>query len=208
MYNPSHFKTDDPASLHDLIQAHPLGCLVTHSDSGLDANHLPFELLQDEDGVLRLIAHVARANPVWQQIRDDSSVLVIFRAEQAYISPNWYPSKHENHEQVPTWNYRVVHAHGRIGVRDDEKFVRGVVGRLTRRHEASNNAEAPWKMSDAPPDYLQRMLGAIVGLEITVDRLEAKFKLSQNKQQRDRLGAVQALEQLGQLDLALSMRLP
>ncbi|KGG84006.1 MULTISPECIES: FMN-binding negative transcriptional regulator [Comamonas] len=208
MYNPSHFKTDDPASLHDLIQAHPLGCLVTHSDSGLDANHLPFELLQDEDGVLRLIAHVARANPVWQQIRDDSSVLVIFRAEQAYISPNWYPSKHENHEQVPTWNYRVVHAHGRIGVRDDEKFVRGVVGRLTRRHEARNNAQAPWKMSDAPPDYLQRMLGAIVGLEITVDRLEAKFKLSQNKQQRDRLGAVQALEQLGQLDLALSMRLP
>lgn len=208
MYNPCHFKVDDPTALHALIQAHPLGCLVTHSDSGLDANHLPFELLQDEDGVLRLIAHVARANPVWQQIRDDSSVLVIFRAEQAYISPNWYPSKHENHEQVPTWNYRVVHAHGRIGVRDDEKFVRGVVGRLTRRHEARNNAQAPWKMSDAPPDYLQRMLGAIVGLEITVDRLEAKFKLSQNKQQRDRLGAVQALEQLGQLDLALSMRLP
>ena len=208
MYNPSHFKIDDPASLHALIQAHPLGCLVTQSDAGLDANHLPFELLQDEDGVLRLTAHVARANPVWQQIRDDSPVLVIFRAEQAYISPNWYPSKHETHEQVPTWNYRVVHAHGRIGVRDDEKFVRGVVGRLTRRHEASNNAEAPWKMSDAPPDYLQRMLGAIVGLEITVDRLEAKFKLSQNKQQRDRLGAVQALEQLGQLDLAQSMRQP
>ena len=158
--------------------------------------------------MLRLIAHVARANPVWQQIRDDSPVLVIFRAEQAYISPSWYPSKHETHEQVPTWNYRVVHAHGRISVRDDEKFVRGVVGRLTRRHEASNNAEAPWKMSDAPPDYLQRMLGAIVGLEITVDRLEAKFKLSQNKQQRDRLGAVQALEQRGQLDLARSMRQP
>ncbi|UUC92212.1 FMN-binding negative transcriptional regulator [Comamonas sp. C11] len=208
MYNPSHFKIDDLAPLHDLIQAHPLGCLVTQSDVGLDANHLPFELLQDEDGVLRLIAHVARANPVWQQVRDDSSVLVIFRAEQAYISPSWYPSKHENHEQVPTWNYRVVHAHGRIRVRDDEKFVRGVVSRLTRRHEARNNAEAPWKMSDAPPDYLQRMLGAIVGLEITVDHLEAKFKLSQNKLQRDRLGAVQALEQLGQLDLARNMRLP
>lgn len=208
MYNPSHFKVDDPTTVHALIQAHPLGCLVTQSDAGLDANHLPFELLQDEDGLLRLIAHVARASPVWQQIREDSSVLVIFRAEQAYISPSWYPSKHENHEQVPTWNYRVVHAHGRISVRDDEKFVRGVVGRLTRRHEASNNAQAPWKMSDAPPDYLQRMLGAIVGLEITVDRLEAKFKLSQNKQQRDRLGAVQALEQLGQLDLARSMRQP
>lgn len=208
MYNPSHFKVDDPATLHALIQAHPLGCLVTQSDAGLDANHLPFELLQGEDGLLRLIAHVARANPVWQQIREDSSVLVIFRAEQAYISPNWYPSKHENHEQVPTWNYRVVHAFGRISVRDDEKFVRGVVGRLTRRHEANNNAQAPWKMSDAPPDYLQRMLGAIVGLEITVDRLEAKFKLSQDEQQRDRLGAVQALEQLGQRDLARSMRQP
>ncbi|MFN3733755.1 FMN-binding negative transcriptional regulator [Comamonas testosteroni] len=208
MYNPSHFKVDDPATLHALIQAHPLGCLVTQSDAGLDANHLPFELLQGEDGLLRLIAHVARANPVWQQIREDSSVLVIFRAEQAYISPNWYPSKHENHEQVPTWNYRVVHALGRISVRDDEKFVRGVVGRLTRRHEANNNAQAPWKMSDAPPDYLQRMLGAIVGLEITVDRLEAKFKLSQDEQQRDRLGAVQALEQLGQRDLARSMRQP
>lgn len=208
MYNPSHFKVDDPTALHALIQAHPLGCLVTQSDLGLDANHLPFELLQDEDGILRLVAHVARANPVWQQIKDGSSVLVIFRAEQAYISPDWYPSKHETHEQVPTWNYRVVHAHGRIGVRDDEKFVRGVVGRLTRRHEMQNNAQAPWKMSDAPPDYLQRMLDAIVGLEIVVDRLEGKFKLSQNKKERDRLGATQALDRLGHSDLALHMQQP
>lgn len=208
MYNPSHFQVDDPAALHALIQAHPLGCLVTQSEAGLDANHLPFELLQEEGGPLRLIAHVARANPVWQQVRDGAPVLVIFRAEQAYISPSWYPSKHEAHEQVPTWNYRVVHAHGRIGVRDDEKFVRGVVGRLTRRHEAQSNARAPWKMSDAPPDYLQRMLGAIVGLEIAVERLEGKFKLSQNKQERDRLGAAQALDELGHPDLARRMRQP
>lgn len=208
MYNPSHFQVDDAAALHALIQAHPLGCLVTQSDLGLDANHLPFELLQDEDGPLRLVAHVARANPMWQQIQYGSSVLVIFRAEQAYISPDWYPSKHETHEQVPTWNYRVVHAHGSIGVRDDEKFVRGVVGRLTRRHEMQNNAQAPWKMSDAPPDYLQRMLGAIVGLEIVVDRLEGKFKLSQNKQERDRLGAARALDRLGHSDLALHMHQP
>ena len=208
MYNPSHFQVDDPAALHALIQAHPLGCLVTRSDAGLDANHLPFELLQEEGGPLRLIAHVARANPVWQQVRDSDPVLVIFRAEQAYVSPNWYPSKHETHEQVPTWNYRVVHAHGRVGVRDDEKFVRGVVGRLTRRHEAQNNAQTPWKMNDAPPDYLQRMLGAIVGLEIAVERLEGKFKLSQNKQERDRLGAAQALDELGHPDLARRMRQP
>jgi transcriptional regulator len=208
MYNPSHFQVDNPAVLHALIQAHPLGCLVTQSSTGLDANHLPFELLQEDDRPLRLIAHVARANPVWQQVRDGDPVLVIFRAEQAYVSPGWYPSKHEAHEQVPTWNYRVVHAHGRIGVRDDEKFVRGVVGRLTRRHEAQNNAQAPWKMNDAPPDYLQRMLGAIVGLEIGVERLEGKFKLSQNKQERDRLGAAQALDELGHRGLARHMRRP
>ncbi|GGH62895.1 hypothetical protein GCM10010975_28120 [Comamonas phosphati] len=208
MYNPSHFQIDDPATLQALIQAHPLGCLVTQSGAGLDANHLPFELLQDEGGPLRLIAHVARSNPVWQQVRDGGQVLVSFRAEQAYVSPSWYPSKHETHEQVPTWNYRVVHAHGRIGVRDDEKFVRAVVGRLTRRHEALNNAQAPWKMSDAPPDYLQRMLGAIVGLEIDVERLEGKFKLSQNKQERDRLGAAQALDELGHAAIARSMRQP
>lgn len=208
MYNPSPFQVDDPTALHALIQAHPLGCLVTQTDAGLDANHLPFELLQEESAPPRLIAHVARANPVWQQVRDGGPVLVIFRAEHAYISPDWYPSKHETHEQVPTWNYRVVHAHGRIKVRDDEKFVRGVVGRLTRRHEALNNAQAPWKMSDAPPVYLQRMLGAIVGLEIAVERLEGKFKLGQNKHERDRLGAAQALDERGHADLARRMRQP
>ena len=208
MYLPPHFAATDPASLHRLMRAHPLGALVTCGEQGLDANHLPFEFDADEGehGILR--AHVARNNPLWQEVKEGQEVLVIFRAAEGYISPNWYPSKHESHEQVPTWNYRVVHALGRISVRDDEKFVRGVVGRLTRRHEANNNAQAPWKMSDAPPDYLQRMLGAIVGLEITVDRLEAKFKLSQDEQQRDRLGAVQALEQLGQRDLARSMRQP
>ena len=208
MYIPPHFSETRPEELARLIAQHPLGALVTQRPHGLDAEHLPFVFDARAGACGRLTAHVARANPLWQECAPDTPALVIFRAAEGYVSPGWYPSKHENHEQVPTWNYRVVHAQGRISVRDDEKFVRGVVGRLTRRHEASNNTQAPWKMSDAPPDYLQRMLGAIVGLEITVDRLEAKFKLSQNKQQRDRLGAVQALEQLGQLDLARSMRQP
>jgi len=208
MYNPSDFNVSDHAALHALIQGHPLGCLVTRGESGLDANHLPFELLQDEDGTLRLIAHVARANPLWRQIRHGDPALVIFRAEQAYLSPNWYPSKHETQEQVPTWNYRVVHAHGQIRARDDEAFVRDAVDRLTRRHEARNNPRSPWTTSDAPTPYLQRMLAAIVGIEIVVERLEGKFKLSQNKSERDRQGAIQALRAMGHGDLAGWMERP
>jgi transcriptional regulator len=115
----------------------------------------------------------------------------VFRAEDAYISPNWYPSKHEFHKQVPTWNYRVVHAHGRITIHDDERYVRGLVARLTRHHEASQ--PAPWKMGDAPQDYIDTMLKAIVGIDIDITCLVGKFKMSQNREARDRLGAAEAL---------------
>jgi transcriptional regulator len=211
MYNPSHFNITDSAVLQDLIRQHPLGCLVAQTADGLDANHLPFELLQDEDGQLRLLAHVARANPLWQQLSSGDAVLVIFKAQDGYISPNWYPSKHETHEQVPTWNYQVVHAHGTIQIQDDEKFVRGVVGRLTRTHEGRasdlpGNTFAPWKMSDAAAPYLQKMLGAIVGLEISVQRLEGKFKLSQNKQPADRVALQETLGALGQEPMANAIK--
>ena len=211
MYNPSHFHITDSAILQDLIRQHPLGCLVAQTADGLDANHLPFELLQDEDGQLRLLAHVARANPLWQQLGNGAAVLVIFKAQDGYISPNWYPSKHETHEQVPTWNYQVVHAHGTIQIRDDEKFVRGVVGRLTRTHESRasdlpGNTFAPWKMSDAAAPYLQKMLGAIVGLEISVQRLEGKFKLSQSKLAADRMALAETLSQLDQKDMAQAIQ--
>ena len=211
MYNPSHFHITDSAVLQDLIRQHPLGCLVAQTADGLDANHLPFELLQDEDGQLRLLAHVARANPLWQQLSSGNAVLVIFKAQDGYISPNWYPSKHETHEQVPTWNYQVVHAHGTIQIRDDEKFVRGVVGRLTRTHEGRasdlpGNTFTPWKMSDAAAPYLQKMLGAIVGLEISVQRLEGKFKLSQNKQPADRAALLETLGALGQEQMANAIK--
>lgn len=140
-------------------------------------------------------AHVARANTVWQDIADGDEVLVVFRAGDAYISPNWYPSKHEFHKQVPTWNYIVVHAYGRISVHDDERYVRGVVARLTRTHEASQ--PAPWKMSDAPKDYIDRMLASIVGLRIDITRLIGKSKLGQNKESRDIRGAAVALQARG-----------
>jgi transcriptional regulator len=203
MYNPAHFAIEQAASLHRILQQHPLGVLVTHTAHGLDANHLPFEFDPTRGTHGTLTAHVARANPVWQQCAEGADVMVVFRAVEGYISPNWYPSKHETHRQVPTWNYEVVHAHGRLVVRDDERFVRGLVARLTRTHEA--NEARPWKMGDAPPDYLDAMLHAIVGLEITVTRLEGKAKLSQNKEARDRQGAVAALLDRGNAPLAQAM---
>lgn len=211
MYAPAHFLEDRPEVLHDLIRQHPLGALVTLGPQGLDANHLPFELdvsapqaageggTHGAHGVLR--AHVARANPLWQQVSDGDAVLVVFRAEASYISPGWYPSKAETHRMVPTWNYRVVHAHGRIRVRDDERFVRGLVARLTRTHEADQ--APPWKMGDAPADYINTMLQSIVGLEVELTRLEGKFKLSQNREPRDRLAAADTLIGLGAEHAAL-----
>lgn len=211
MYIPAHFQVEDPAALHALIRQHPLGMLVTHTDEGLDANHIPFELLESADGHVRLLAHVARANPVWQQISEGQAALVVFRAEEAYISPNWFPSKHEAHKQVPTWNYRVVHVHGSVHVHQDEKFLRGVLARLTRTHEQHTQTRAPqahpaWKMTDAEPAYLQQMLGAIVGIEICVSRMEGKFKLSQNRSAQDQQGAAEGLAQVGEHAMAALMQ--
>ena len=200
MYIPDHFKPGSDEELHALIAAHPLGALVTKGPNGLDANHIPFELEAGQGPSGTLHAHVARANPVWQEVTDGDEVLVIFRAEQAYISPNWYPTKHETHKSVPTWNYSVVHAHGRISVRDDERYVRTVVARLTHRHEASQ--PQPWKMSDAPKDYIADMVGKIVGIEVEITRLVGKFKLSQNREARDIAGVVEKLEAQGNGPLA------
>ncbi len=192
MYVPDHFNESDIEVLHASIAQHPFGMLITHGRSGLDANHLPFELAAREGELGVLHAHVARANPVWQDVANGDEVLAVFRAGDAYISPTWYPSKHEAHKQVPTWNYIVVHAYGRVTVRDDERFVRGVVGRLTRTHEASQ--PQPWKMADAPKDYIDTLLKSIVGLEIEITRLVGKSKLSQNKEARDIRGAGEALK--------------
>jgi len=218
MYMPAHFEENRPEVLHRLIVEQPFGALITHGPNGFDANHLPFEFdaklvpgggeaklppgggdakpastgsdpATQTHGILR--AHVARANPVWQEVAANPEALVIFQGPTAYISPTWYPSKHETHRQVPTYNYMVVHAHGRIVVRDDEAFVRGLVARLTRKMEAGE--AVPWKMGDAPADYIAQMLGAIVGLEIEVTRLVGKWKLGQNKEAADRRGAAEAL---------------
>jgi transcriptional regulator len=191
MYLPTPFEETRPEALGRLIADHPLGALVTLGPDGLDANHLPFEFDEAAGAHGTLRAHVARANPVCRDAAVQPEALVIFQGPSAYVSPNWYPSKHETHRQVPTYNYMVVHAHGRIAVRDDEAFVRGLVARLTRRMEAGQ--PVPWKMGDAPPDFIAQMLANIVGIEIEVTRLVGKWKLGQNKEARDRRGAAEAL---------------
>ena len=206
MYVPAHFVETRPEELARIIREHPLGVLVTHDAEGLDAKHLPFEFDPGAGTHGMLTAHVARANPVWQRCALGSPVMVVFRGAEGYVSPNWYPSKHEAHRQVPTWNNEVVHAHGLLTGRDDERFVRGMVGRLTRRHESGE--PRPWKMSDSAPEFIDGMLRNIVGIEVAITSLVCKRKLSQNKEERDRLGAADALLATGNTELAQSMRAP
>lgn len=198
MYCPDHFRESRTDELYRLIREHPLGSLVRQGPQGLDADHLPFELNPDDGERGTLIAHVARANPLWQQAKDGDEALVIFRGANAYISPNWYPSKHELHRQVPTWNYQAVHVHGKLAIRDDERFVRGVVARLTRANEARTGSARPWRMTDSPKEYIDRMLKAIVGIEIVITRIEGKWKLSQNREERDRINAAEELRRRGE----------
>ena len=208
MYLPEHFEERRPQAIRQLLRDHPLGCLVAAGADGLDADHLPFEVEGNGDAIATLKAHVARANPLWQNLREGAPVMVVFQGPQAYVSPNWYPSKHESHRQVPTWNYQVVHVHGTIRFHQDEAFLRGLLARLTRRHETAAGEPKPWRMGDSEPDFIAGKLKDIVGVDITVSRVVAKSKLSQNKESRDRAGAAAALE--GRDDnataLALAMR--
>lgn len=194
MYVPAHFSETNPEVLKDFIKTYPFGMLVTNGKSGLDANHIPFEVMEGgEQG--KLTAHVARANPVWQDVQNGDEVLVVFKAADSYISPTWYPSKQDHHKQVPTWNYMVTHVRGRITIHDDERYVRGVVAHLTRTHEAS--MPKPWKMSDGPTDYIDGLLKAIVGIEIEITSLVGKIKLSQNKDVRDLRNVGEVLAERG-----------
>lgn len=204
MYIPAHFAQTRIEELHRVMRDHPLGMLVNYGADGLDADHIPMEFDAQSGPQGTLLGHVARANTIWQRCPTGSSVMVAFRGAEAYISPNWYPSKHEAHRQVPTWNYEVVHAHGNITIHDDERFVRRVVALLTRRHEATE--PKPWKIGDSEPEFIDQMLQKIVGFEITITSLVGKVKFSQNREPRDRLGAADALDALGNDAIAQGMR--
>jgi transcriptional regulator len=179
MYAPSHFEETRLDALHALIQAHPLGTLVTHSAAGLEADHIPFEIaaptVDAPFGTLR--AHVARANPLWRQA--GAEVLVAFQGPSAYVSPSLYLEKPVSGKVVPTYNYAVVHAHGVLRAVEDPAWILALLERLTARHESVR--AAPWSVRDAPPAYIEAMLKAIVGIEIPLARLQGKWKMSQNR---------------------------
>lgn len=195
MYIPSQFAETRIDVLHGLIAAHPLGTLVTLTPDGLDANHTPFEIDPHPapNGTLR--GHFARANPVWRDARRDHEALVIFQGPDRYISPSWYETRRESGQVVPTWNYAVVHAHGPLRVIEDKTWLRVFVGHLTDRYEAGRGE--PWKVEDAPADFIDKLLDAIVGVEIPITRLAGKWKVSQNRPAADRDGVVNGLNAEG-----------
>jgi transcriptional regulator len=192
MYLPKHFEERDPERLRSLIQRHPLGALVTATESGLDANHIPFLFADTASGAQQLHGHIARANPLWREVVRDATALVIFQGPESFISPSWYPSKRENASVVPTWNYAVVHVHGVLRCVDDPAWVRSHVEALTREHEGKR--DAPWAVTDAPADFIEKMVTAVVGIEISITRLVGKWKVGQNRSISDRIGVVEALQ--------------
>ena len=192
MYLPKHFEERDPERLRSFIERYPLGSLVTATESGLDANHIPFLFADTGSAAGTLHGHIARANPLWREVVGDATALVIFRGPDSFISPSWYPSKRENARVVPTWNYAVVHVHGVLRFVDDPAWVRSHVEALTREHEGKR--DAPWAVTDAPADFIEKMVAAVVGIEISITQLVGKWKVSQNRSISDRVGVVEALE--------------
>jgi transcriptional regulator len=201
MYTPRHFQETRPEVMHAFIRQQPLGALVVPTREGLTVDHVPFFLEESaERGILR--AHVARANPVWRADVTGEAV-VIFQGPDRYITPSWYASKLENGKAVPTWNYVVVHAHGPLRFIDDAAWLRAHVQELVQVHEGSR--PEPWKISDAPIEYVERMLAQIVGLELPIARLEGKWKLGQNRSDADRASVVEGLRADGAADLLALM---
>lgn len=198
MYCPAHFEETRIEVLHALMRTRPLATLVTLGPEGLDTNHVPLflDIAAGTHGTLR--GHVARANPLWRAIGAGCDALAIFHGPQGYVTPNWYPAKTETGKAVPTWNYAVVHAHGRLRAIDDAAWLRAQIEALTNQEEAA--FAAPWQVADAPPDYIEKMIGAVVGIEIEIARLNGKWKTSQNQPPRNRAGVVAGLCARGATD--------
>jgi transcriptional regulator len=186
MYLPRHFEQTDPAAVHALMREHPLALLVVPGQPEFSADLVPLELAADGS---HLRGHVARANPLWRQA--GQPVLAVFQGPQAYVSPSWYPSKARHGKVVPTWNYTMVQARGVLQAVDDAPWLRELVGRLTDHHEGQRGL--PWRVDDAPTDYVAQMLGAIVGIEIGITALAGKWKVSQNRDAADRDGVIRGM---------------
>jgi transcriptional regulator len=203
MYIPKHFEEPRKEVLHNLIRTRPLATLITVSSHGLEANHVPLHLAEDGSPLGTLRGHVARANPIWTDNANNMEALAIFHGPNAYISPSWYPSKKETGKVVPTWNYVAVHAYGVLRAIDDASWLRSQLESFTAQQEAA--FDHPWHVSDAPREYTETMIAAIVGIELEITRLQGKWKMSQNQSPLNRKGASQGLRQRGSredLDIA------
>ncbi|HVO50635.1 MAG TPA: FMN-binding negative transcriptional regulator [Thermoanaerobaculia bacterium] len=195
MYIPEVFEESDVSVLHALVREHPLGTWVTQGAGELTADHVPFILDADRGPYGTLRGHVARANRVWQALSSTAGSLVVFQGPQGYVTPSWYPTKHVRGEVVPTWNYAVVHAHGPARAVHDRGWLLSLVTDLTAEHERAR--AVPWTVADAPPEFVDRLLRSIVGIEIPIERLVGKWKVSQNRPETDRLGVASGLEAEG-----------
>ena len=184
MYLPKHFEQPDRDALIALMRERPLATLIVATPDGPTADLIPLEFHPDKGAHGTLRGHVARANPLWRHAGAHS--LAVFTGPEAYVSPGWYPSKREHGKVVPTWNYTMVQARGTLRAVDDAPWLRALVGRLTDHHEATQ--ARPWSVGDAPEDYVQQMLRAIVGIEIELTALVGKWKVSQNRADTDRAG--------------------
>lgn len=191
MYTPASFRECRPQRLHDLIAKYPLGLLVTHGATGLEASPIPFLLYADEGdhGVLR--AHMARANLHWKSLAGQAECLIVFQGPEGYVTPSWYPSKTATHKVVPTWNYATVQVWGSPRITEDAAWLRRQLDDLTSFHERPR--PQPWSVSDAPAGYIHNQIKAILGIEIPISRIEGKWKMSQNKDQADREGVINGM---------------
>jgi transcriptional regulator len=192
MYLPAHFDQQDPEELATLVKAYPLATMVTTDGEELVANHIPYLLTGPLVVGATLKGHVAKSNEVWQKADLTKDMLLVFQGSSAYITPNWYPSKQEHHQVVPTYNYVVVHVYGKLSIYHDRPSKLAIVDHLTQSMEKTRSSA--WKVGDAPPDFIEKMLDAIVGVDVTVTRIQAKWKINQNRSATDREGVADGLE--------------
>ena len=202
MYIPRAHNEERVTVLQKLIEDQPFASLITVGLSGLFASHIPM-VLEQNGAMGQLRGHISRANMQWRDYNPSVEALAIFSGPQHYITPNWYPEKQDTGKVVPTWNYVVVHAYGYLKIMEDAEWLRAHLASLTNIHEAES--PVPWKIGDAPEDYIAALLKGIVGLEMTIERLEGKWKVSQNRSDEDRNGVAKGLAELNTAE-SLAMR--
>lgn len=200
MYEPTHFVEDDLETIHALIRARPLGLLISSDANDLQANAVPFILKPETGPKGTLQAHLARANPQWQHLKDGARALVVFQGQDAYVTPSWYATKKEHGKVVPTWNYAMVQVRGPVTIHDDPQWLQAQITALTDQHE--QDRDNAWKVSDAPEGYIEGQKRGIVGLEISIEDMRGKWKVSQNRSASDQAGVAAGYD--GQGDIIMS----